>query len=817
MNSLNSPNSPNSPNAEPPSPDLASGYKLHRAGQLAQAERVYRQILQTNPNTAEAWHLLGLLAVQSGQPQAAVGYLERATDLDPGCALYWSGLGMVCRDLAQFERAAAAYRRAIQVQPDDADLHANLAAVLEQAGQFDQAIGAYRQGLALNPAHRWACRQLGFLLWRQERLDEAVANLQQAVRLDPTDAGALHLLGVIFSRQGRLQPALDCFAQAARLRPNSAREQYNWGLALWRLGRGDEAELLLRRALHLQPDYPEVYFNLGAIAQQRSQLQQAADLWQQALTLKPDYADACHNLGLLYLRADQFGRAEEHLRRVVQLQPDNAPASYDLAVTLVQQDDVETAGRFYNQALRRRPQNVLWQLEKDTLCPAIMESTAAIAGWRARYQAGLDRHPPGSIRLNAWLDKLPTTNAFPNWNLNFHGQNERELRLKYARIFSVTEIEPPPAQKPRHPGGTFRVGFLVTSGHEGIFLSLLGGVINQMTDPELAVQIICPPDSVPLIRPKILNERVNFLPLPADMTDAVQIIKAERLDLILHWEVGSDSVNYFLPFFRLAPVQCATWGLSITTGLPQIDYFISSDLLEVADAQAHYSERLVKLATLPTYFYRPQLPAPLKPRSYFGLPKEEHIYLCSQNLLKVHPDFDPLLAEILRRDPQGNVLFLAGRSRQWQQKLMARFRKVMPAVAGRIRFLPRQSKQDFLNLIAVADVNLDTLHYSGGNTAHEGLAIGTPIVTLPSEFLRGRLTLGRYKKMGVLDCVAASPAEYVEIALRLGLDADYRQYIRRKILQASHTLYQDDEAVVQLVHFFKQAILAARAGELVEG
>ena len=106
-----------------------------------------------------------------------------------------------------------------------------------------------------------------------------------------------------------------------------------------------------------------------------------------------------------------------------------------------------------------------------------------------------------------------------------------------------------------------------------------------------------------------------------------------------------------------------------------------------------------------------------------------------------------------------------------------------------------------------ADALLDPFHYGGGVTTYDGLALGTPIVTMPSRYQRGRYTLGCYRRMDVLDCVASSAERYVELALRLGTDRDYRQSVKEKILKSNAVLFEDLGAVREHEDFFDQAIL----------
>src|SRR5262249_44840918 len=137
-----------------------------------------------------------------------------------------------------------------------------------------------------------------------------------------------------------------------------------------------------------------------------------------------------------------------------------------------------------------------------------------------------------------------------------------------------------------------------------------------------------------------------------------QRIAKLELDVLYYADVGMTAWTYFLAFARLAPVQCVTWGHPLTTGIPNLDYFISSELLEGPGAEEHYTEKLVRLPNLAVHYYRPQAPAEVRPRSHYGLEETGRLYGCPQSLFKLHPDFDAILADVLRRDPEGLLVLL---------------------------------------------------------------------------------------------------------------------------------------------------------------
>ncbi len=164
---------------------------------------------------------------------------------------------------------------------------------------------------------------------------------------------------------------------------------------------------------------------------------------------------------------------------------------------------------------------------------------------------------------------------------------------------------------------------------------------------------------------RLACEHLHYVPIADTFRDAVRQVREAACDLLYYWEVGSDAMNYFLPFAQLAPVQCTSHGSLTTTGVPAVDYFFSSSLIETEGAAGHYSERLWQSRAL--LMCQERLP-PVSPAwpGYFGLPENRRLYGCFQNPLKLHPDFDGLLAGILAADSLGTIVLLAddsGRAR----------------------------------------------------------------------------------------------------------------------------------------------------------
>ena len=165
--------------------------------------------------------------------------------------------------------------------------------------------------------------------------------------------------------------------------------------------------------------------------------------------------------------------------------------------------------------------------------------------------------------------------------------------------------------------------------------------------------------------------------------------------------------------------------------------------------------------------------------------------------MKFHPDFDEILAGILRQDQNAIVALVEDRHSYQTTALKNRFASFMPDVYDRIRFLPRMEFHDYLQLVTVTDVALDPLHYGSGITAYEIIATGTPLITLPTGFRRGRFVSACYQMIGFTDCIANDQTDYIRLACEYANSPDCRDNFAREVSERSDILFEDPTAVTE--------------------
>ncbi|HSZ56384.1 MAG TPA: tetratricopeptide repeat protein [Tepidisphaeraceae bacterium] len=282
--------------------------RQHQAGQLREAERAYRQVLQAQPAHADALHMLGVVNAQLGNYDAAAALIRRAIEISPANAGYHANLGNVLQESGQLDDAVAAYGRAIALAPNLAEVYNNLANALQHRGDIEQAVSAYERATTLRPDFPEAHFNRGNALQKLQRSKDAIAAYRQALALRPSYAEAHLHLGMALIANADVEVAIDAYRRALALREGFVEAHANLGRALLQVSRQDEAIAAFRRALILRPNQPDVEHELGNALREAGKLDEAIAAYQRSLATRPDFADSHFGLAWTYLLKGDFER-----------------------------------------------------------------------------------------------------------------------------------------------------------------------------------------------------------------------------------------------------------------------------------------------------------------------------------------------------------------------------------------------------------------------------------------------------------------------------------------------------------------------------
>lgn len=345
-----------------------------------------------------------------------------------------------------------------------------------------------------------------------------------------------------------------------------------------------------------------------------------------------------------------------------------------------------------------------------------------------------------------------------------------------------------------------KIGFISTNFKNHSVCRDRCGVICHMNKDLFDVVIFYfskHPDS--LYYNKLVNAGHKNVYLEHSFEQWKQTVANENLDILVFCDIGMQTETYLMAHCRFAPIQINTWGHSETSGISTIDYYVSSELYELAEADTHYSERLVRQKSLCTFYYSTMfysLAYENRNKTYVPLDREKYI-LFPHYLHKVSAEDMYIFTHILNNTSHDiKLVFIDGNTNAldnipYKQKIISQFAEYK----DRVVILPSLHTGNFYDVMKRSMLVLDSFPHGSCNAALESFYNGKILVTLPSNYLRGRFAQGFYKKMGITDCIVDSTDNYCKKVLELIADEKYRRSIEQRISQQQHLLFHDLESL----------------------
>jgi predicted O-linked N-acetylglucosamine transferase (SPINDLY family) len=722
---------------------LAAALDHHRAGRLAEAEQLYREIVQCDPRQADAWHLLGMVAHQRGNHATGVRWIAHAISLCGDYPDYHNNLASAHYSSGNYAAAEAASRQAIRLQPTFFQAHNNLGNALHAQGETDEALVCYREAVRLNPGYTlgWAnaaiaCRSLG-------RLAEAVSCYRSALQFEPDSLQLVYNLGVTLQEMGCWEESVSCLRRAASLDPQFSAALVRLAVSLRHLGYYREAAECLRQAIACDPQDAHAHNDLGELLWRAGERNDAIGCFRRAVAIMPPLATAHYNLANALHALCQLDEAEESYRIALAVEPDSAAVLTNLAITLSDMGRTEEARELFQRAHQLAPDNARAHSHllviQHYLAGATLESLGkAHAEWNRRH-----------------ADKLTMSRRrYPS-----AGTLDRPLKLGLvSRDFR------------RHPVGFFLAAVL-ESLDRGRF---------EVTC--YADQVECDEMTQRLQAAARGWRSVHF----SSDSEIAEMVRHDQIDILVDL-AGHTAGHRLLVFARKpAPVQGTWMGYVGTTGLPAIDFLISDRYHTPVGMEDCFAEEVLLLPDGYVCYSPPPNAPPVNelPARNAGI----LTFGSFNNPAKLSEETVVMWGEILRRTESRLLLKYPGLdSRGATNHILDRFAGHGIDVR-RINLEGAAPHHELLARYHALDVALDTYPYSGGLTTCESLWMGVPVVTRPGDTFASRHALSHLSNAGLPELVAQNAERYVELAIDLATDthrlAQFRSELRDRVARS---------------------------------
>jgi predicted O-linked N-acetylglucosamine transferase (SPINDLY family) len=718
---------------------------LALAGRLREAREGLADLHRVVARDASAAAMLAWIANREGDDAACAHWLAEVHAREPG---HTAARSIEIELALRQGRAGDAVRVAMALVADDARsawAQHTLGVARVAAGEPEGASGAFDAALSLDPRYFPAWIARGALRFDHGDHAAAIADFTAAIALDPA-------------------------AYEPRLRLATVH---------LRLGDGPAALPILARLVAEHPDDPQSWRGLAEAEELAGRVEPAIAARERALALDP-------------------GNPAQHLQQALML------ARFGLV------DEARAAAAL---AAARAPAALLPQWLEWQMLPLLYRDAADMAAWRERWREGLARFEAVDLEPPAVAAQIPELLAtVPNFLLHYQGDILREEQQRYGALVTrwVARVWPPRAPPPPRTPGRLRVAFASAHLRQHTVGKLFRGWIEGLDRARFEVwglHLGLHQDA----ESRRLAAGVEHWIAGLSTNEAwVEALAAARLDAIVYLDIGMDGLTQVLAAQRLAPLQCVAWGHPVTTGMRTIDCFLSSAAMEPAGGAAHYTERLVRLPGLGIRYALPE-----RARGFQRAardPAHAPLLLCAQSVFKFLPLHYDLYARIAEQVPKARFGFIphpvAAVRAQLAQGFRAAFARRGQDFDARATLHPYQDEAAFFARLAEADVLLDTIGWSGGNTTLEALAMDLPVVTCAGATMRSRHTHGMLAMMGLAaELSAASLDAYVETVARLASDTLHHRVVVAAIARSKHVLYDAADAVPAL-----EAVLIEGAG-----
>ncbi len=773
---------------------------FHQQGAFTQAEALYKEVLNLEPRNADAIHLLGVIAHQTGHNQVAVDMISQAIVINPNVASYYCNLGNSLQELKQFESAVANFDKAISIKPDYDKAYSNRGISLKELKQFHAAVISFDKAIALNPDFAEAYTNRGNVLHELKQFDAAVVSFNKAIALKPDVAEVYYNRGISLKELNQYQAAIESYEKALDLKPNFAEAYSNRGNAQHEFKQYETAVASFEKALSLKPDYAEAYYNKGNALQELKKFDVAIASFDKAIALKPDYAEAYSNRGNAYHQLKQYDAAFASLYKAIELKPnyagsysnlgnlfhenkqfDAAVASYDKAIMLMPTD----AGAYYNRGISL-------QLLKQIEAALISYNKAISLKPDSAYLIGMRQH--AKMLLCDWehfesnvseisskiLRNLKASTCLAALALPITLSEQ----LKVAQTWSEDKYPYNPTLGPLKKSvrqTKIRIGYYSADFRvHPVSILTVGLLENHDKSKFELIAFSFGPDSENEIRGRITKAVDRFIDVRAiSDKEVAELSRALGVDIAIDLGGHTQDSRTGIFSFRAAPVQISYIGYLGSMGASYYDYLIADQTLIPQEHLPFYSEKIAYLPSYQVNDNKQKIPNAKFSRQELNLPSSGFIFCCFNAIYKITPStFDGWMRILLSVPESVLLLYVDVKSATRNLKIEAEKRGVSQ---NRIIFGEKLIRSQYLARCRSADLFLDTLPYNAGATASDALWAGLPVLTCMGQSFASRYAASLLYAIGLPELVTKSQAEYEALAIELAINPNILKAIKEKL------------------------------------
>ena len=670
------------------------------------------------------------------------------------------------------------YEKILKIKPDHFLALSNLGVVFSQLREFNKAVELFNKTIKINPEYAEGYNNLGNALFELSEFDKSLDCYKRAAKLNPNFSDVFNNLGNVYQKKENLNKAIESYESAI--------------------------------SLDLAKSKDKPYYNLGNIYRELGDYKKSINLYKKAISINPNSVSAIINLSISLNKNGNLKEAISYCEKATKKDPKNVRALNNLGEYNQEIGNEDLLITYYKKALEIEPENLRSKWLMMNTFPIIYNNFDQIDYFKKHFEKNLKSFEGLVIKNNIFEKKqiLNALNSSTNFYLHYHGDDITSLQKRYGSVLQkLTAYVYPQFHKKilLNKTSKFRkVGFISSFFCDHVVSKLFKNWVIKLNKDKFRTFVYHVGMRSDYIT-KLIKENCYSFFQKTNIDDVINKIVSDQLDILIFLDIGMDPKLQILGSLKLAPIQCCAYGVPVTTGFENVDYFFSGESMEIDASQKHYSEKLIKLPALGVDYDYPEK-IDINVLNY-KKEKDKIIFLNLQSNFKLLPQHDHIYFEIIKKIPKCKFWFIGTKNEFIASKFKERISMMCKENGLFINdffvFYPQTSYQNYLNLISKSDIILDSLDWSGLNTSLEAISLNKPIITFPSNFMRGRHTYGILKILKLDELICSSKNEYVDLAVKLSKNSSFRVNVIEKIKINKKLVFSNYKVIKFLEDFFE--------------
>ena len=504
------------------------------------------------------------------------------------------------------------------------------------------------------------------------------------------------------------------------------------------------------------------------------------------------------NLIKIYIANKMSNNVIHILEETIKSKPDNLKYIWKLLLEYAFSGDHKKRKQLIRKMRAADKENS--ELREILAIPSVYDSNEQISEFRQTIKSSLE----GLIKKENKITNPQKEFASTPFFLSYHNDSNKAILAHLGTMFSRGRF-PVPKFKKRKKNSKPKIGIISQHFYNNSVMDFYKNTLINLPDEFHVTMINISPFFIDETTRKLKNRADEYYQLSTSHDEIIPFVVHCQFDMIIYPEVGMSPCIYYLSMCRLAPIQTIIIGHPETSGSSQIDYYVSWKHFHNKDPKSDFTEQVIQLNEIPVCYDFPKKKLLNSNINHLNLHKDGTLFFIPMMIFKIHPIFDDVIVGIIKENPNFYIMIVEYKG--LERVIINRLKKRLSnKQLDQIIISPHLKKDVYFSMLKKSDVILETFPFGGGNTMLQALAVGTPYVSLKSNYLRGSFGSGFYSYINETQFIAKTIDDYISIAINVATSNKIKSDFKKRVKEKHSKLFNNMSGSIEFYKWLESIL-----------